>query len=468
MAAVNDFLLKGEWLILVYFLGVNSFYGLLLVSSALELRRHRRRFWQEDYSQLLSSAVAPRISILAPAYNEAATVTQSVKALLTLRYPNLEVVLINDGSSDTTMEVLIRDFELIAVHPVYHRVVQHKPLVGYYRSQANPRLVVADKVNGGKADALNAGMNIAQGDLACAIDADTIIEPDAMLRMVQPFLVDDQVVGTGGTIRVANSAVVKSGRVLEARAPHRPLIGIQVMEYLRAFFVGRLGWNRLGGNLIISGAFGLFRRDSVLAAGGYMEGTVGEDMELVVRLRRLGHEKRLHNRIVFVPDPVAWTEVPSTLKVLGRQRDRWHRGLSDVLWRNRGLFLNPRYGVLGLMVYPSFVLVELLAPVIEAVGLIGLGVGIGTGGVAWEFAVLFFLVAYGYAVVLDVLTLLLEELSYRRYRRLRDRLWLLLWAAMGAVGYRQLTVYWRLRGIWKFLRGKTDWGHMARTGFRTS
>lgn len=468
MSGLNNFLIQGEWLILVYFVGVNSFYAVLLVSSALELRRYRLQSWQEDYSQLLSSPVAPRISILAPAYNEAATVTQSVKALLTLRYPNLEVVLINDGSSDGTMDVLRRDFDLVAVHPIYHRVVGHQPLVGYFRSRSNPSLVVVDKVNGGKADALNAGMNIAAGELACAIDADTIVEPDALLRMVQPFLVDDRVVGTGGTIRVANSAVIKSGHVVEARVPRRPLIGIQVTEYLRAFFVGRLGWNRLGGNLIISGAFGLFRRDAVLAAGGYMEGTVGEDMELVVRLRRLGHDHGLPSRIVFVPDPVAWTEVPSTLGALGRQRDRWHRGLSDVLWRNRGLFLNPKYGPLGLVVFPSFVLVELLAPVVEALGLIGLAVGIGTGSVAWEFAFLFFLVAYGYAMVLDVLTLLLEELSYRRYQRLGDRLLLLVWAAMGAIGYRQMTVYWRLRGIWKFLRGRTDWGHMARTGFRTS
>jgi len=468
MALLHLVLLRVESVILVYFLMVNSFYGVLLASAAWDLRSYRIRTWQEDRSWLLGSPVAPRISMLAPAHNEGPTVAESVRSLLTLRYPNLEVVLINDGSTDDTMAVLRREFDLVAVHRMYNRSVEHKPLVGLYRSPANPRLVVVDKENGGKADALNAGINIATGALACAIDADTIIEPDAMLRMVAPFLSGDDVVATGGTIRVANGARVRAGRVLEARVPRQPLAGIQVAEYLRAFLVGRLGWNRLGGNLIISGAFGLFRRDSVLAAGGYTEGTVGEDMELVVRLRRRGLDHGLPHRVVFVADPVAWTEVPSSMKVLGSQRDRWHRGLSDVVWRNRGLFLNPRYGSLGLAVFPYYVVVELLAPVVEAFGLVGLTLGVASGALDWGFAALFFLVAYGYALVLDVLTLLMEELSYRRYHRMRDRLLLLLWGALGSVGYRQCTVYWRLRGIKKFLQKRTDWGTMTRAGFQTS
>jgi len=366
------------------------------------------------------------------------------------------------------MQILIEAFALVAVHPVFLQAVKTKPVRGLYRSRSHPSLVVLDKENGGKADALNAGMNIASGGLACAIDADTLIEADALLRMVAPFLTGDDVVATGGTIRVANGASVRAGRVLEARVPHQALAGIQVTEYLRAFLVGRLGWNRLGGNLIISGAFGLFRRDSVLAAGGYTEGTVGEDMELVVRLRRRGLDHGLPDRVVFVADPVAWTEVPSSMKVLGSQRDRWHRGLSDVVWRNRGLFFNPRYGSLGLVVFPYYVIVELLAPVVEAFGLIGLTLGIATGSIDVSFAALFFLVAYGYALVLDALTLLLEELSYRRYHRMSDRLWLLLWAAMGSIGYRQCTVFWRLRGIKKFLQKRTDWGTMTRSGFHAA
>ncbi len=243
------------------------------------------------------------------------------------------------------------------------------------------------------------------------------------------------------------------------------LVGFQVVEYLRAFLYGRLGWNRLGGNLIISGAFGLFDRQATAGVGGYAPDTVGEDMELVVRLRRRSYEQKDPKRISFIPDPVAWTEAPESLRVLGRQRDRWHRGLSDALGRHRRVFLNPRYRAMGLFVYPYFVLVELLAPVVEALGLLGLAAGLLLGAVDLSFALLFFLLAYGLGFVLTLFTLVLEELSFHRYERLRDRALLVLWALLESLGYRQLTVLWRIRGIWKYLRKRTDWGVMKRRGF---
>jgi cellulose synthase/poly-beta-1,6-N-acetylglucosamine synthase-like glycosyltransferase len=253
--------------------------------------------------------------------------------------------------------------------------------------------------------------------------------------------------------------------VVETAVPRRAVAGFQVIEYLRAFLFGRLGWNRLGGNLIISGAFGLFRREAVLAAGGYAHDTVGEDMELVFRLRRRGWEERGPRRVDFIPDPVAWTEAPASLRVLGRQRDRWHRGLADVMWRHHTLLFNPRYGALGLVAYPYFFFVELLAPVIEVMGLGGLVAGFTFGAFNVPFAVLFFLVAYGYGLVLSTFTLVLEELNFNRYDSFRDRLLLLLWAVLEPLGYRQLTVIWRLRGLSKFMRGRKDWGVMVRRGF---
>ena len=468
MIAATDLLVSAlravDWAVLAYFIVVNSFYLLLLASAVSEMRRHGRRGWQERHWRLLGSEIAPRISMLAPAYNEAATVGESVRALLTLQYPNLEVVLINDGSPDATLEVLQREFDLQAVHAIYRRQVEHAGVRGLYRSRSNPELVVVDKENGGKADALNAGLNVASGDLVCSMDADTIIEPDALLRMVRPFLHGDDVVAAGGTVRVANGSVVRNGRVEHARAPRRPLAGIQAVEYLRAFLFGRLGWNRLGGNLIISGAFGLFRREAVLGSGGYLHGTVGEDMELVARLRRRGHDVGGPHRVEFVPDPVAWTEVPETLRDLGRQRDRWQRGLADVLWRHRGMLLRPRYGALGCVVYPYFLVVELAGPFVEALGLLALAAGLSVGAVDAPFAALFFLAAYGYGLLLSCATLLLDELSYSRYERVRDRLLLLPWAVLENIGYRQLTVYWRLLGVWKFLRRRTEWGAMTRRG----
>lgn len=459
-------LLRGlEWGILVYFLLVNSFYLVLLGCAALEMRRHLLRIREETRWRVLGSRVAPTVSMLVPAFNEGATVAESVRALLTLQYPNLEVVLVNDGSSDDTLAVLQREFELVPVHPIYRRRIEHQEVRGLYRSTVKPNLVVVDKVNGRKADSLNAALNVASGELVCSIDADTLIEPDALLRMARPFLHGDDVVAAGGTVRVANGSQVKGGRVQVARPPRNPLAGIQAVEYLRAFLFGRLGWNRLGGNLIISGAFGLFRRETVIAAGGYLHETVGEDMELVARLRRQGIEDGTPSRVEFIPDPVAWTEVPESLRVLGRQRDRWQRGLADVLWRYRDVPLRPRYGTLGLVAFPYFILVELLAPLIEVVGLLGLGAALAVGAVDGSFALLFFLVAYGFGILLSLLTLVLDELSFPRYERIRDRLVLVPWAVLESLGYRQLTAYWRLRGLVKFLRGRTDWGVMTRTGF---
>jgi cellulose synthase/poly-beta-1,6-N-acetylglucosamine synthase-like glycosyltransferase len=463
---VNTILVKGQLAVLIYFFAVNGWYLVRLVSSFLEMRQHMLLIADESRYLLLSSRLSPTISILAPAYNEEATIEASLRALLALKYPRLEVIVISDGSKDTTVQVLTEKFDLVPVKTIYEQRIKTKPVRGLYRSSTHPGLVVIDKENGGKADALNVGLSFAQSELVCAMDADTLIEGDGLQRMVRPFLYSTDVVATGGTIRVVNGSTVKGGRVLETRMPSHMLAGLQVVEYLRAFLFGRLGWNRLGGNIIISGAFGLFLRESVLAAGGYLHDTVGEDMELVLRLKRRSYEVGGPGVIAFVPDPVAWTEVPETARVLGRQRDRWHRGLADVLWRHRGMMLNPRYGITGMFILPYYVLVELLAPVVEAIGVIGLVLGLIFGVVDWSFAGLFYLTAYGLGTALTSFTLILEDISFHRYNTFRDRVLLFWWTLIENLGYRQLTVYWRLRGLWKFLRGRKDWGAMERKGFR--
>src|SRR5438105_12256461 len=275
---VTQFLVKGQFAVLLYFLAVNGWYLVLLVSSLLELRQHMLLIADESRHLLLSSTLSPTISILAPAYNEEATIEVSLRALLALQYPSLEVIVISDGSKDRTVEVLVQKFDLVPVKTIYERKIKTKPVRSLYRSSTYPGLVVVDKDNGGKADALNVGLSFATGELVCAMDADTLIEADGLQRMVRPFLYATDVVATGGTIRVVNGSIVKHGRVEKTAVPTRLLPGIQVVEYLRAFLFGRLGWNRLGGNIIISGAFGLFQREAVLSAGGYLHATVAEDM----------------------------------------------------------------------------------------------------------------------------------------------------------------------------------------------
>jgi cellulose synthase/poly-beta-1,6-N-acetylglucosamine synthase-like glycosyltransferase len=450
--------------ILVYFVLVNGFYGVLLFAAIPELIHRVRLMRGETSWRILSSGVAPRIAILAPAHNEAATVGESVRALLTMHYPNLEVVIANDGSTDGTLQVLTEEFHLIPIHPIYRRVIATKEIRGLYRSSLHPNLVVVDKQQGGKADALNAALNVTSAELVCAIDADTLIDPDALQLLVRPFIDREDVLAAGATVRVANGSEVRGGRVRRVRAPRRPLAGFQAIEYLRAFLFGRVGWNRLGGNLVISGAFGLFRREALFDAGGYGM-VIAEDMDLVVRLRRRSYERNTPHRVEFIPDPVAWTEVPENVRTLGRQRDRWHRGLTENLRANLGLILNPRYRALGMVVYPYFAFVEWLGPLVEAAGLFGIAAGLAVGAVNVPFAVLFFALSYGLGTLLTLLTMCLEEITFRRYGGMSDRLVLLGWALLENLGYRQLTLVFRLRGLIGYIRGRTEWGIMERRGF---
>jgi len=424
--------------ILIYFLVLNSFYAVLLILSIPEIWEQTRLAEDEDFQRLMQSDALPPITILVPAYNESATIEASVTALLTLEYRNYEVVVVNDGSKDDTMEQLRHAFDLYEIPRVYPETIPTKSLRALYRSRSRSRLLVLDKENGGKADSLNAAINASRFPLVIAVDADTLIEPDALLRLTRPFLL---------------------GREIAAVA------GIQVVEYLRAFLFGRLGWNRLGGNLIISGAFGLFRKEYVMEIGGYRTTSIVEDLDLVVRLHRYLRAKKITYDMPFIPDPVAWTEVPESMKVLSRQRERWHRGLISAIWQYKTMLFNPRYGRVGFLAMPFYAFGEMLAPVVELVGYLITGLGLAFGLVNVSFALLFVLVAWGYGMLLSIWAVVLEEVSFRRYRRLGDLFRLLLFAALENFGYRQCTVWWRLKAFAKVGRGGHVWGDMARKGF---
>jgi len=465
---VSGLVRDANFAILVYFLALNSFYALLLVLSIPEIWEQTRLAEDEDFQRLMQSDALPPITILVPAYNEQKTIEASVTAILALHYRNYEVVVVNDGSKDGTLEALRHAFDLYEIPRTYPETISTKPLRALYRSRARTKLVVIDKENGGKADSLNAAINASRFPLVIAVDADTLIEPDALLRLTRPFLLGRRVAAVGGTVRVANGCVVKHGQVMDARVPRRLLPGIQVVEYLRAFLFGRLGWNRLGGNLIISGAFGLFRKDHLLAVGGYDATSIVEDLDLVVRLHRYLRSHKIRYEIPFIPDPVAWTEVPESLRVLARQRGRWQRGLVAAMWQYRGMLFNPRYGRVGLIAVPFYALGEMLAPLVEVFGYVIIVAGLIAGVVNVSFALLFILVAWGYGMLLSLWAVVLEEVSFHRYRRLGDLVRLVLFATLENFGYHQCGVWWRLGAFFTPRGRKLVWGEMTRRGFETA
>lgn len=410
---------------------------------------------------------APPIAILAPAYNEAAGIEQSVRSLLALQYPVFEVIVINDGSKDATLQTLIQAFGLERTERIYDEICPHEPIIAIYESPHQARLTVIDKQNGGKADALNAGINLSRAPILCSIDADSILEADALMRVSQPFVENpERTLAAGGTIRIVNGCRVQHGRVVEVGAPRNLLALLQTVEYLRAFLMARLAWSRLKALLIISGAFGLFQRKAVVEVGGYSLGTVGEDMELVVKLHRRALEEGRDYTVAFVPEPVCWTEAPERLNVLGRQRSRWHRGALEVYAKHRDMLGDRRYGRVGWLGMGNVLVSDVLGPIADMLGWILVPLLWLLGLLSFDYFLAFFAVTVTLGIVVSVGALALEEMELRRFPRTRDLLKLAGAAVLENLGYRQLVSLWRLRGMWQWLRKSHDWGEMTRTGFR--
>lgn len=451
--------------VLAYFLVINTLYLLFSVVAFFALIQHRRRWTSRALDVVMRSPATPAISVIAPAYNEEATIEQSLRSLLLLNYPQFEVVVVNDGSKDKTIETMVAAFGLMRAPVVYQQPLDTQPVRAFYRSLDNPDLVVIDKANGGKADAINAGINAARYPLVCVIDADSILEPEALMRASLPFVENPNTLATGGIIRIVNGCTVEAGRVTKIDLPDSWLARFQVVEYLRAFLSGRVFMSTANALLIISGAFGLFRRDAVIEVGGFRHDTIGEDMEIVARLHRRWRDTNRPYRVVFQPDPVCWTEAPETLKILASQRNRWQRGTCQVLSYHMAMMGNPKYGSVGWFAMPYFLIFEAAGPLIEVSGYLVTLVAVMFGLLDIVFAQLLFLAAVVFGAMISMTSVLLEEMSFRRYPKVRHLLWLAAIGVLENFGYRQLTTYWRLKGVIDFLRKKQGWGVMTRKGF---
>nr|WP_261391735.1 glycosyltransferase [Cytobacillus firmus] len=451
--------------IAVFMVLVISFYSIILVISVFQLRKEYLLNRNQTFDEYMNESFAKPVSIIVPAYNEEAGVVASVRSLLSIDYPSFEIIVVNDGSKDDTIEKMITHYQMKEINPAVRKQVETKAVKKVYQSASLPNLFLIDKENGGKADALNAGINFSHFPFFCSLDGDSVLERDAFLKVMKPILDSDgEVIASSGSIRIANGCDIQDGNILKVGLAREPLVIMQIIEYLRAFLMGRIGLSRHNLLLIVSGAFGVFSKQWVIDAGGYKTNTVGEDMELVVRLHRLIRDKKQKKKIVYVPDPVCWTEVPESTTYLRRQRRRWHRGLFESLWTHRKMTFNPRYGLIGFISFPYFWIVEFLGPIVELLGYIYVVISLFLGGIYLEFAILIFLLSCLYGSLFSMAAVLLEEWSLRKFPKISDLIKLFFYSLTETLWYRPLTVFWRCEGIWQLVKGDTSWGEMKRKG----
>jgi cellulose synthase/poly-beta-1,6-N-acetylglucosamine synthase-like glycosyltransferase len=449
--------------VLVYFVVSDLLYATFAYLGVRSAVLHAHKHSGQALSDLLEREIYRPVTIIVPAFNEERSIVASVRSMLDLHYPDFEVVVVSDGSTDATIGRLEEAFSLFERPMTLRRDLPTAEIRRVLQSIRHPNLVVIDKAHGGKSDALNAGLNVARFPLVAPVDSDSLLDAEAILRASRLFLEDDALVAVGGTVRPMNGARLKEGRIAELRLPSRWIERFQILEYTRAFFIGRAGWSRIGALLIISGAFGLFRRDALIEAGGYWTGTMCEDMEIVIRLQRHFHEIGRPCRVAFAPDPICWTEVPSDLRTLLRQRQRWHQGMLTNLWRHRGMLGRPRYGRLGTIALPYFWVFEALGPMVETAGYLFLAVSLAAGALSPAFTALFLTLALLYGILLSQIAVGVEALLLERYPRLRDRLRLMAAAVLEFLGYRQLLAVTQTLTTFRS-RGRGRWGAMRRVG----
>ena len=441
---------------------------LLLVSVVFSVQYIKKvkfsdvKLYKESYHMI-------PMAILVPVHNEEDVIIHSIRSLLSLEYLNYEVIIINDGSTDKTLSLVIKTFGLRkSTVPIRERI-KTQLIRGVYFNPEHPNLILIDKENGGKADALNAGINVSHFPYFVSLDGDSLLDSGALVRIAMAFMEYKYTIAVGGIIRVLNGSEVKNGKVISLALPKSKLAVFQILEYLRAFLVGRTGWSVFNNVLIISGAFGAFLKEPVLEVGGYTTDTVGEDMDLVLKLHKLMREKKFKYRVAFMPDPICWTQVPETIHDLFTQRRRWQVGLIDSLKRHKIMMLNPRYGTCGLLAMPYFFLFEQMGPVVEALGLIIVPISYFLKILSFEFLVAYFIAATIFGVILSIGALIIEEFTFNKYVKTSEFLRLCVYGIIENFSYRQMTVFIRLLAILRFKKYQHDWGKIKRTEYtRTS
>lgn len=465
--------------LLIYFFEVGVFfysiailfsYWLISIVSYRLVRSYIKETRRERFDEMLASPFLPPISIIAPAYNESVNIVENIRSLLSLHYGKLEVIVVNDGSKDNTLQEAIEAYDLEKVDWFYDMQLPTKAVRAIYQSK-NPsfaKLILVDKENGGKADAINVGINVSSSTYFACIDVDCIIDPEAFLKMVRPIMrnTKERVVAVGGIVWLVNNSEIKQGRLMDLKLPQKFAPRVQVLEYFRTFLLGRTAWSKFNGLLLISGAFGIFDREIVLEAGGYNHKTVGEDMELVMRMHSSMRQRKIPYRVEYIPEPLCWTEAPADFKALGKQRNRWTRGTIESLLQHKKIFLNRKFGLLGLLSYPYWLMAEWLAPIIEFLGIIFFFIMALFGLANWEFFFHMLVLVYSMAISISAFAIYTQEHTYSRYKRIPDLVRVFGTAALEGLFYHPRTLLWSLKGNFDFVTGRNKgWGEISRNGF---
>jgi cellulose synthase/poly-beta-1,6-N-acetylglucosamine synthase-like glycosyltransferase len=485
-----------EIIIVIYFLTYNTINFFLIIVAWKKVSYYLKTRHYSDLENINESFTAPSVALIIPAYNEEETITESIKSLTKLIYPKIEIIIVNDGSSDGTLQRLISDFSFILRDFGYTQKIATAKIRGLYSTALNAdnvKLTLVDKENGGKADALNAGINAAESEYVCCMDADSIMDPRALLQAMQPFLLEDQkVVACGGQVAIANGSEIENGTVKKVKLPKNPLAMFQVVEYMRSFTAGRTALSSLNSLLILSGVFAIFDRMTVLKVGGFLSGrseskisqeycgdkqTVCEDMEIIVRIYRYLIEKNLPGKVVFLPYPIVWSQGPETISDFGKQRNRWYRGLAQVLFHHIKMLFNPKYKQVGLFAMPYQFLFEFLGPLFELAGYVSIPFFYAMGLLNWSSFFFFMAASILYGTFLSIFSVFLgiwtEGKLHRQLKTAKlfqyEGFWsitkLIVYAALSMVGYRQIQLYYQMKGFIGFLTGSQSWDKFSRAKF---
>jgi hypothetical protein len=459
-----------HYFFLVFTVLIVGSYVVLAIFSSIETLEYLKKNSFVNHKDLITSPIAPSISVIAPAYNESLNIVENVRSLLSTHYVNYDVIIVNDGSKDDSLEKLIKAYNLEKVEYLIDQKVPTQNLrKGVFKSK-NPafdKLIVVDKENGGKADALNCGINISKSKYIACIDVDCLLLEDSLQRMIKPFLdyPDRKVIASGGVIRIANSCKIEDGKLLEVNFPDSWLERAQILEYLRSFLLGRMAWARLNGLLVISGAFGIFDKEIAIKVGGYDTKTVGEDMEIIVRMRAYMEEQKLKYKVAYIPDPLCWTEAPDSHKVFISQRNRWTRGTIETLKMHKKIGLNYKYGILGMLSYPYWFIFERLAPLIEVLGMLYFLFLVCYQPLNWTYIAGLFALAYLFSLLFSFVAIFTEELTYHQYKKKGIGFKLVLTIILEPFLLHPFVLYAAVRGnIDYYFNKNKKWGVMVRKG----